>query len=400
MTDAQEQVYGTTDHWDDQGTRERDVDGGGMPQAWDIGCDVLQVASQVWRDECFRRPEAEGIGVGEQPIEATSGRDDAGCCGSEGHGNKKLLTPDVKRRAVIQAIKDHSVSERRACGLASLDRTTFQYQKKSGGDEVLRERLRALANERRRFGYRRLGILLAQEGHHANHKKLYRIYAEEKLAVRRRKGRKRALGSRRPMVLPTRPNERWSLDFVSDSLSGGRRFRILCVVDDFTREALAVMPDFSISGVRLARELDAIIARRGKPKTIVSDNGTEMTSHAVFKWAGERGVEWHYIAPGKPTQNAFVESFNGRLRDECLNEELFSSMADARQKLATWQTDYNQFRPHTSLGGLAPQVYARNHSKDRARRSRPASPELRNGSTQRALTTNHKPERKANRFSE
>lgn len=127
---------------------------------------------------------------------------------------------------------------------------------------MLRTRLRALADERRRFGYRRLGILLGQEGHHANHKKLYRIYAEEKLAVRRRKGRKRALGSRRPMVLPTRPNERWSLDFVSDSLSGGRRFRILCVVDDFTREALALMPDFSISGVRLARELDAIIARR------------------------------------------------------------------------------------------------------------------------------------------
>ena len=178
----------------------------------------------------------------------------------------------MKRRAVAQVMKDHEVSERRACSLANLDRTTFQYEKKRGGDEVLRERLRALAGERRRFGYRRLGILLAQEGHHANHKKLYRIYAEEKLAVRLRKGRKRAFRSRRPMVMPTRPNERWSLDFVSDSLSGGRRFRILCVVDDFTREALAVMPDFSISGVRLARELDAIIARRGKPQTIVSDN--------------------------------------------------------------------------------------------------------------------------------
>ena len=128
--------------------------------------------------------------------------------------------------------------------------------------------------------------------------------------------------------------------------------------------------------------------------------GTEMTSHAIFAWAGKHQIEWHYIAPGKPTQNAFVESFNGRLRDECLNEELFSSMSDARERLATWQTDYNQCRPHTSLGGLAPQVYARNHSKDRARRSRPASPELRKGSTQRALTTNHKPERKANRFSE
>ncbi len=196
------------------------------------------------------------------------------------------------------------------------------------------------------------------------------------------------------MVMPSRPNERWSLDFVSDSLTNGRRFRILCAVDDFTREALAVMPDFSISGVRLARELDVIIARRGQPTTIVSDNGTEMTSHAIFKRAQDHKIEWHYIAPGKPTQNAFVEVFNGRLRDECLNEELFSSMSDARQKLAAWQADYNQFRPHTSLGGLAPQVYARNHTKDRARRTRPASPELRNGSTQRALTTAHKPERR------
>jgi putative transposase len=350
----------------------------------------------VWQDERFGRSEVEGFGVGEWAIEAAFGRCDARQQCVERPSHKKLLTPDVKRRAVVQVMRDHDVSERRVCALTSLDRSTFQHEKKRGGDEPLRERLKALAGERRRFGYRRLGILLKQEGHHANHKKLYRIYAEEKLAVRRRKGRKRALGSRRPMVMPTRPNERWSLDFVSDSLTNGRRFRILCVVDDFTREALAVMPDFSISGVRLARELDAIIAERGHPNTIVSDNGTEMTSHAIFKWAQDHKIEWHYIAPGKPTQNAFVESFNGRLRDECLNEELFSTVTDARQKLVAWQADYNQLRPHTSLGGLAPNIYARNHKKHRAKRSRPASPELRNGSTQRALTTAHKPERKAN----
>ena len=400
MTDAQEQIYRAADHFDDQGAREWSDDVGGVPQARDLGRDILQVQGQVWRDERVRRPETADFRVGEQPIEEAFGRNNAGCCCFERPRHKKLLTPDVKRRAVVQVMKDHDVSVRRACSLANLDRSTFQYEKKRGSDEVLRARLRALADERRRFGYRRLGILLNQEGHHANHKKLYRIYAEEKLAVRRRKGRKRALGSRRPMVMPTRPNERWSLDFVSDSLSGGRRFRILCVVDDFTREALAVMPDFSISGVRLARELDAIIARRGKPKTIVSDNGTEMTSHAIFAWTGKTKIEWHYIAPGKPTQNAFVESFNGRLRDECLNEELFSSMTDVRQKLAAWQADYNQHRPHTSLGGLAPNVYARHHTQNRAKRPRPASPELRNGSTQRALTTAHKPERKANRLSE
>ena len=400
MTDAQEQIYRAADHFDDQGAREWDDDVGGLPQALDLGCDILQVQGQIWGHERVRRSETQSVGAGEWPVEAAVSRRDFGQFDIERPRNKKLLTPDVKRRAVIAAMAHHDVSARRACSLVNLDRSTFQYEKKRGGDEILRARLRALADERRRFGYRRLGILLSQEGHHANHKKLYRIYAEEKLAVRRRKGRKRALGSRRPMVLPSRPNERWSLDFVSDRLSGGRRFHILCVVDDFTREALAVMPDFSISGTRLARELDVIIARRGKPKTIVSDNGTEMTSDAIFAWAGKHKIEWHYIAPGKPTQNAFVESFNGRLRDECLNEELFSSITEVREKLAAWQADYNQYRPHPSLGGLAPNVYACNHTKHRAKRSRPASPELRKGSTQRALTTAHKPIRKASRLSE
>lgn len=144
---------------------------------------------------------------------------------------------------------------------------------------------------------------------------IYRIYSEEGLTVKRRRGRKRATGSRTPMVLPEAANQRWSLDFMSDALSDGRRFRTLCVVDDFTREALAIVVDVSLSGVRVSRELDRLIERRGAPKMIVSDNGTELTSHAILKWVRETGVEWHYIAPGKPTQNAFVESFNGRFRE-------------------------------------------------------------------------------------
>ncbi len=292
-------------------------------------------------------------------------------------------------------MSSHGVSERRACSLADLDRSTFQYPKREGGDELLRKRLRELAGERRRFGYRRLGILLAREGLHANHKKLYRIYAEERLAVKRRRSRKRAMGTRRPMLLPARANERWSLDFVSDSLTDSRRFRTLCVVDDFTREALAIVVDLSLSGVRVARELDRIVERRGKPKMIVSDNGTELTSHAIFRWAQERQVEWHYIAPGKPTQNAFVESFNGRLRDECLNEHLFDRLDDARLIIEAWRIDYNETRPHTSLGGLPPADYARRLRST----TRPASPELRNGSAQPALTTNTQPERKANGLS-
>jgi putative transposase len=214
--------------------------------------------------------------------------------------------------------------------------------------------LRALAGERRRFGYRRLGLLLKREGLAPNHKKLRRLYAEERLQVRRRGGRKRALGTRAPMAPPAAPNQRWSLDFVSDTLTDGRRFRVLCVVDDFTRECLALVADTSLSGGRVVRELDAIAARRDYPATVVSDNGTELTSSAVLVWSQGRGVGWHYIAPGKPQQNAFVESFNGKLRDECLNETLFSSIRHAHLVLAAWRQDYNDVRPHSGLGGRTP----------------------------------------------
>ena len=160
-----------------------------------------------------------------------------------------------------------------------------------------------------------------------NHKKLRRLYREERLQVRRRGGRKRALGTRAPMTLPQGPNQRWSLDFLSDAFTDGRRFRILAVVDDFTRECLALVPDTSLPGLRVVRELDALIAARGRPAMCVSDNGTELTSMAILRWSQETRVEWHYIAPGKPQQNAFIESFNGRLRDELLNETLFTSLS-------------------------------------------------------------------------
>ncbi len=200
----------------------------------------------------------------------------------------------------------------------------------------MRRRLRELAGERRRFGYRRLLVLLRRESVVVNHKKLRRLYREERLQVRRRGGRKRALGTRAPMTVPVAANQRWSLDFVSDALSDGRRFRILAVVDDFTRECLCLVADTSLSGQRVARELDAVIAVRGRPATILSDNGSELTSMAILRWCQDTGIGWHYIAPGKPTQNAFVESFNGRLRDELLNETLFGSLAHARVTLAAW----------------------------------------------------------------
>jgi putative transposase len=201
--------------------------------------------------------------------------------------------------------------------------------------------------------------LLDREGPHINHKRLRRLYREERLQVRRRGGRKRALGTRAPIALPQAPNQRWSLDFVSDTLSDSRRFRILTVVDDYSRECLCLVADTSLSGGRVVRELDAVIAERGRPAMCVSDNGTELTSMAVLRWCQESQIEWHYIAPGKPTQNAFIESFNGRLRDELLNETLFRSLAHARAVLSDWKEDYNTVRPHSAIGNLPPAIYAK-----------------------------------------
>ena len=269
-----------------------------------------------------------------------------------------MVTPAARREAIAHLRNAQGMSERRACKLISCDRMMVRYQSRRPDDSALRERLRALAHKRRRFGYRRLIIFLRREGFVVNHKRLFRIYREERLMVRKRGGRKRALGTRAPMAIPAAPNDLWSLDFVSDQFVCGRRFRILAIYDVCTRECLAVIPDTSLSGKRVARELDLLIAWRGRPRMIVSDNGTELTSNAILLWASQTKVEWHYIAPGKPTQNAFVESFNGRLRDEFLNETLFSSLTQARFALEEWRRDYNTVRPHSRIGWLTPAVHA------------------------------------------
>ncbi|WP_149036385.1 IS3 family transposase [Aurantiacibacter atlanticus] len=271
---------------------------------------------------------------------------------------KKVLTPAAQREAVAHLQACHGMSERRACRVIDADRKSVRYRSTRDDDVDLREKLRELANQRRRFGYRRLHILLRREGIMINRKKTQRLYREEGLAVRRRRSRRRAVGTRAPAPVLALPNQRWSLDFVHDQMASGRRFRVLNVVDDVTRECLAAVPDTSISGRRVVRELTALIEQRGKPGMIVSDNGTELTSNAVLAWCGEVGVEWHYIAPGRPMQNGYVESFNGRMRDELLNETLFLSMAHARVEIAAWVEDYNRERPHSSLGYATPAAFA------------------------------------------
>jgi transposase InsO family protein len=276
------------------------------------------------------------------------------------------------------------MSQRRACEVIGADRTTVRYRSRRPDDGAMRTRMRELAAERRRFGYRRLHVLLRLEGYVVNRKKTQRLYREEGLMVRRRRGRRRATGLRASLATVALPNERWSLDFVHDQFTSGRRFRILNIVDDATRECLAAIADTSISGKRVVRELEAVVTRRGQPKVIVSDNGTELTSNAVLAWSGAHCIGWHYIAPGKPMQNGFVESFNGRMRDELLNETLFFDLAHARADIARWIADYNHRRPHSALGYQTPAAFAatlaatgdRLRNPDQLRRSPVAPPAL------------------------
>jgi putative transposase len=250
------------------------------------------------------------------------------------------------------------VSERRACGLIGTHRSTVRYRMRIRDDEALRSKLIELAKARSRFGYRRLHVLLRRDGLVVNHKRVLRLYQLAGLALRRQKRKRMPSVARGVPGLPTRPNEYWAVDFVSDTLAWGRRIRCLTIVDCFTRESPAIVIDTSLPGARVVRVLDAIALQRGLPQTIVMDNGPELTSRVLDQWAYEHGVELRFIDPGKPVQNAFIESFNGRFRDECLNQHWFVNLAHARRVVETWRLDYNRARPHSSLGYLTPNEFA------------------------------------------
>jgi putative transposase len=255
---------------------------------------------------------------------------------------------------------EYQMSERHACRLMGWGRSTHRYRaRKVERDAALRTRLRELAAKRMRFGYRRLTALLVREGMAANHKRVYRLYREEGLAMRIRARRRIGWNGRVTSPAAVRPNQRWSMDFVSDCISKGRVIRMLTVVDDCTRECPAIEVDTSLGGCRVRRVLDRIVGERGRPEAIVLDNGPEFRGRALAAWSEERGVRLEFIQPGKPVQNAYAESFNGRLRDECLNANWFTSLSDARRKIEAWRQDYNQQRPHSSLDYLPPAEFAR-----------------------------------------
>lgn len=257
-----------------------------------------------------------------------------------------MVSPKIKRAWVESLRKDHKFSQRRAFKLVSLHRSVGRYVTKKREDKEDQEKIKAVALERPRFGYRRIHMILRKKGSNINHKRLFRLYQEMGLKIRRKGNRKRAKGPRLVKIMPKEINEVWSLDFMSDRLADGRKIRLLNIIDEFSRESLKIVVDTSLSGLRVVRELNDLIERKGKPKLIISDNGTEFTSTAVIKWSEEASVGWHYIEPGKPMQNGTVESFNGRVRDEFLNQNVFISLKEVKELAETWRIDYNERRPH------------------------------------------------------
>lgn len=272
-----------------------------------------------------------------------------------------MVSPQERREAVAVLKTEWQLSERRACGLVNISTSVLRYQPKADNNGPLEERIAAIAGQRRRFGYRRIHVMLEREGWALNVKRVYRLYRKAGLSVRKRSRKRLGLTERLPLLLPNQPDYAWSMDFVHDGLADGRRIRCLNVVDDFTKESIVIEVDTSISGARVARVLDRIAEQRPLPTMIRVDHGPEFTSLALDAWAHARGVKLAFTQPGKPTQNAYIESFNGRFRDECLNDQWFSTLYEARVLIEAWRQDYNSNRPHSSLGYITPAEFAAQH---------------------------------------
>lgn len=270
-----------------------------------------------------------------------------------------MVSSAAKREATVWLTQDFGVSQRRACRALDLCLSTCRYVSRRGDGGILRQRLHALAEERPRFGYRRLYVMLRREGFGVNHKRVYRLYCLGGLKLRRKRRKRVSHHRRRPLVAPSRPNERWSMDFMCDPLVDGRRFRTFNVIDDFSRESITIEVGTSLTGSNVTRALDLVAEQRGYPRSIVSDNGPEFTGRALDAWAYQHALSLDFIEPGKPMQNGFAESFNGKFRDECLNQHWFMNLREARREIEAWRKDYNEIRPHSSLGNKPPAEFAR-----------------------------------------
>jgi putative transposase len=251
----------------------------------------------------------------------------------------------------------------RACGLVDISRSLYRYRSRRSNSGPLRARIEEISAVKRRYGYRRVYLRLRREGWQVNRKRVYRIYRDAGLAVRRRKRKRIGLFERKPLPKPTRANVSWSMDFVADGLIGGRRLRCLTIVDDCTRECLAIEVDTSITGIRVQAVLDRLADTRGLPKSITVDNGPEFDGQVLDKWSYRTGVRLSFIRPGRPNENAYIESFNGKFRDECLNEHWFLSIAHARSVIEAWRIEYNTERPHSALGNRTPEEFASSRTR-------------------------------------
>lgn len=270
-----------------------------------------------------------------------------------------MVKPEARRLAVRHVQHAFGLSERSACRALGVPRATQRYEARREPQDALLGRMRELAAKRPRAGYRTLYRLLRREGSEANHKRVYRLYRNDGLSLRIKRRKRRAASKREAPPPVCRPNDRWAMDFVSDATTDGRRFRILTLIDTFTRRVPGVVVERSIGGPRVVRFLDEVAAKQGYPKSITVDNGPEFISNVLDQWAHAHGVTLHFSRPGKPVDNAFIESFNGRLRDECLNTNWFYGLEQARELIDEWLRDYNDERPHSSLAGLTPAEYER-----------------------------------------
>ena len=274
-----------------------------------------------------------------------------------------MVGPQAKRAAVVVLMTERGFGVTRACGLIGISRSLYRYRSRRPDSGSLRARIEEIAAIKRRYGYRRVYLRLRREGWEVNRKRVYRLYREAGLAVRRRKRKRIGMFERKPLPKPTAANVSWSMDFVADGLIGGRRLRCLTIVDDCTRECLAIEVDTSLPGLRVQAVLDRLADIRGPSQSITVDNGPEFDGKVLDQWAYRTGVQLSFIRPGKPNENAYIESFNGKFRDECLNEHWFISLAHAREIIEAWRLEYNTERPHSSLGNRTPLEFATDQAK-------------------------------------
>ena len=338
----------------------------------EAGVPVKQVCRQhgfseasyyLWRskfggDDRLGRETPEGADRREHAAEEAAGR---GCAGQRGNARsvaKKMVTAPA-RRVLVRGMTAQGVSQRRALALVRMSASSLRYTPAPDTNAALRTRIVALAHRHRRYGAGMIYLKLRQAGEPVNHKRVERLYTEAKLQVRRRRRKKISLADRQPLVRPQAPNEVWSADFVFDRTADGRVVKCLTVVDDATTEAVVIVPARALGGLSVTRVLDRLALERGLPRVLRTDNGKEFCGRAMLTWAHTRGVTLRLIEPGKPNQNAYIESFNGRFRDECLNEHWFTSLAQTQVLIETWRREYNEERPKQGLGGLTPAQYAK-----------------------------------------